>query len=551
MIGSMDPTPSRSLPRATLPLLLGALAWTTLVAHAGGSEAFKAAGLAAIAAILALVAGLPLARTLWPLAACALALTISSLAALEPWAALAGSHARALGFASVGAGLLLAAHAGGLSGAQRERLYAGLGLLGGLVAAYALAQRAGLDPWSWRGADPLRPAATLGNATTLAGWLLLALPPTCLLAWRSQRAWGALALLQFAALLASGTRSAWLGLAGMALCLYAARLGWRRTWPWALALAFAAAAMLAWRPASIADRTHLWRAAGAAWAQPAELPDLAGGVDPLRPWRQLVGYGPDQQRAALDPRLAGTQPARADAAGWEADRAHQALLDTLLQFGLLGLACAASLLLAIALALRRAIARREHAPEAWMLALALGAWALHQQFAFALNADQALALVLAGAALGLDPSAGTRSRRAALPVALLLAAVAASAFDAGRNSPGARLAPALAAERAFALGQSDYAAALADSASRPRLLRRAALHFERAVALRRYDRDAALAAASAWVEAAASERGGAAAQALASARHFMTAVARMTPAEPRLAALSARVEEVSRRDGSR
>lgn len=552
MIATMEAAQTRPRIRADSVLLFAAIAWSALAVHASGSEPFKAAGLAALAALLVLVAGLPLARTHWPLGACALALVISTLAALEPDAAWLGSHARGLGCASACAGLLLAAHAAGLDASQRGRLYAGLGVLGALVAGYALLQRAGLDPFPWRGMDPRRPAATLGNATTLAGWLLLVLPPTCLLAWRRRGAWGVLAALQLAALLASATRSAWLGLAAIALGLLAGHVGWRRAWPWLLALALAAAALLAWRPASIADRVYLWRAAVAAWMEPAELPDLAGGRDGLRAWRRLVGYGPDQQRPALDARLAGAPAARADAAGWEADRAHQALLDGLLQFGMLGLAAAAWLAFVVVRALRQALAQAGQRAEALALAIALGAWALHLQFAFALNADHALALLLAGAALGLQAPALAHSRAAGLPLAALLAVAACAGFAAGRGEWGARLAPAQAAERAFALGQADYAVGLVAGESRPSLLRRAAQHFERAAALSRYDRDAALAAASAWIEVAANASGAPATAAQSQSRRLAGAVARMTPSEPRLAPLRARIEQVAaRRDPGR
>lgn len=536
-----EPKPA---PRGLVLLLGAAIAWSALAVHPQGSEAWKAAGLAAFAAIALAWHGLPPARRTWPLYAIAAAGCLSAAGALEPLAALAGSQARALGLASVLAGVVLAAHASKLGPDARRALLAGLACIGGIVAIHALLQRAGLDPWQWHGADATRPASALGNATTLAGWLLLALPPTLALAWcRRHALWTGLAVLQAAALLASGTRSAWLGLAAAALCLWVHASGWRRAALPVLGVVALGLLALAWRPGSLLDRVHLWAAAAQAWQSPAELPDLDGRSDALRAWRPLLGHGPDQQRAALDPRLAGAPAARPEAVGLEADRAHQGVLDLLLQYGVLGLAALCWLAAALWHALRRAPAGAEEGLQARALALALGAWLLHQQFAFALNADQALALLLAGLVL-----AGPDAREAAprpwprWPPAALLVLVSVAIFANGRWPWTETLAPALAAERAFARGQQSYAAALASPTERSLHLRQAADAFEHAVRLRRRDRDAALAAASAWVELAASA---ADASALARARQRVDAVAAMTPADPRLPGLRARIEDVA------
>ncbi|MBV6413109.1 MAG: hypothetical protein IT479_15420 [Xanthomonadales bacterium] len=543
----METARSEHPPRTPVPLLLGAIAWSTLAVLSQGSEPLKAAGLAAVAALLLLSCGLPTAAALRPLAALAIAGCACTCLALEPWAALTGSQARAMGFVSLGAGLVLATHAARLTDAQRTRLHAGCSLLAGLVAGYVLAQRFGLDPWSWHGADPLRPAATLGNASVLAGWLLLTLPLCAALAWaRCSWVWGSLAGLQLAALLASGTRSAWVGLVAMVLWLLWRRCGWRRVLAPLLALALVGSLLLAWRPASVADRARLWPAAAAAWLQPGALPDLFDNGDALRPARRWLGYGPDQQRAPLDAALAAATQVRSGATGWDADRAHQWLLDGLLQWGAFGLAAWCWLLVAVVATLRRALAEPGQVIEARALAVALGAWMLHQQFAFALNADQALALLLAGCALGLRAQPVARTGLPAGMIALPFLACSVAMFVNGRWPWTEVLAPALAAETSFARGQADYAAALA-APDEIAHLRQAASAFERAAGLRRYDRDAALAAASSWVEVAVLA---ADPIALAKARRWTAAVAAITPADARLERLRARIEAAQARIGS-
>lgn len=531
-------------------LLLLALAWAALAVSIAGSEPVKVAGVAAIAALAlardpSLLAQLARSPALLP---GALALALAGAFALEPAVALVGSVARAQGVLVGLAALLLAATAAGLSAQARRQVYRGVGMLGGVIAAYALAQRLGLDPVDWHGRPDERPMATLGNANVLAGWLLLALPLT-VLAWRlGGVAWLLSVALQGLALLASGTRSAWLSLLAVALLLpLLERRRWRALWLLLPLLAGLAVLLATLRPASVQDRAYLWRSALETLHDPPALTDLSGAPDrwaSLRPW---TGYGPDQQQAAL---AAGADRpgARADAVGWEADRAHQAVLDSWLETGVIGLVAALVAVLVVASALRRALDDPRTRGEARWLALALGAWALHLQAGFALTGDRILAWACAGCVLGMSLRprqalpAGVPLRTVAGLFAggLLLLAAAASSLvpEAWRQA----LAPALSAESAFAQGQARYAQARAQGGAPAGAgFAAAAEAFEQAASLRRYDRDAAWAAASARIEQAAAERSPAA---LARAEDWIEAASRLAPRDPRLAPIRARAAEV-------
>lgn len=531
-------------------LLLLAVAWSALALSTAGPEPVKAAGVALIAA-LALIRDPPLLARLARSPALlpgALALVLASAFALEPGAALIGSVARAQGVLVGSSTLLLAALAAGLAVDARQQVYRGVALLGAVIASYALLQRFGLDPVDWHGAPDGRPMATLGNANVLGGWLVLSLPLT-LMAWRSGGlAWLLSALVQGLALLASGTRGAWLALLAVALLL---PLLDRRRWPallLVLPLLGGLAVLLATlRPESLQDRAYLWRTALQAVREPPALADLEGAPDRWASLRRWTGYGPDQQQPALLAVRADVPGARGEAAGWSADRAHQAVLDGLLEKGVAGVLAALATVLAVAAALRRALADPRRRAEARGLALALAAWALHLQAGFALTGDRTLAWICIGCLLGLAYSPG-RAEAARGPVVrvaggilagglLLLAAAATDLVPAAWREP---LAPAQSAESAFVRGQALYVLAQQRPGSAARDgFAAAAEAFEQAAALRRYDRDAALAAASARLEQAAADPA-AAGPALARARQWIDAAERIDPHDPRLATVRAR-----------
>lgn len=546
--------------------LILAVAWSALAVQPGLSELLKVTGVAILAAALCLDRATPAALMRQPaLLMLGLVVASSSWFALEP-AVWLGSAARAQGALIALALLVLAAAASRLRAGDRRSVYVAVALLGGLISVHVLLQRAGLDPLSWQGRIDQRPSATLSNATILAGWLLLVLPPTLALAvsaarWRG--AWMVLVALQFTALLASGTRSAILAL------LLVATGGWllgaSRTRRARLALLTAivaiTVALVAWRPASLQDRAHLWHAAAGALLAPPTLVDLRGQSDPhgwLRPW---LGYGCDGQQPALTAATTRGVGARAETAGWVADRAHQGVLDRALEQGAAGLFALLLLLVAVA----RALWAGKHADDpgrriqSLALAVALGAWMLHLQASFGLTGDRTLASIWIGIALALGrgdegngvvaPASGRWGQWVLTSAALVAAAgLLLGGLAAGGALPAAisaRLAPALAAEREFGLGQQAYAQALATTGSQAAAsMLDAAAAFERAVDHRRFDVDAALAAASARIEAAALSG---AADEVARARAWATAVRRIAPADPRLAAVDARIDSIAGR----
>lgn len=475
--------------------------------------------------------------------------------------ALVGSLARAQGALIALALGVLAWAASGLRPGDRQALYRHAAILGGLLASYVLLQRFGVDGISWTHQVPGRPAATLSNATSLAGWLVLLLPMSAALtAGVRSRFWWTLTGLQLAALLAAGSRSALLALLAVGATLWLLQETRRRRYaaPALLAGLALLMALAFWRPASLQDRAQLWGTAVRALVVTAPQVDLYGQPDPtpaLRPW---LGFGPDQQQAPL---AAARSPlgGRAEAAGWEADRAHQGLLDRALEMGLIGVLSGLLLVLAVAGSLLRSWRTDDvdQRREAICLALALGAWLLHLQAGFALTGDRTLAWIWIGLALGglpADaPSAGRPAVRGGLILRIGLALLLViGGLAAGGLLPDAqlrRLAPALAAERDFVDGQQRYARALAAEPQRAAVELVASAHaFESAAGLRRFDRDAALAAASAWIEAAAN---GAGPSALQQSERWLQRLQAIGTDEQRLAPLRARIAAVRAALGQR
>jgi hypothetical protein len=541
-----------------LTLLTVALIWSALVVWPGGSEVLKVAGVALAAALMIPWIQVPTEpRTRWAMLAVVAAALGAGLLALEPSAALVGSQARAQGLLIAAALIILALAASTCTAAQRSLLYRRAALLGTVVSIYALLQRAGLDPVQWEAQSDHRPAATLGNATTLAGWLILLLPPSLLnLRSGGSRLWWIPIGLQLTALLLTESRSAVLALAlaGLVLWLVWNPRQFRLGLPLLLMLLLGAVALAAWRPASLHDRAYLWRSAAQAITDPHPVLDAQGRSDRNPALRLWFGYGPDQQQAALDDVDRAGAGARSEALSWAADRAHQGLLDGLLETGLFGLLSSLILIWAVACALRRGLAAGSRSrQEAAALGLALAAWLLHLQASFALSGDRSLAWIWIGCVLGLagDPSPkagvvapGPAPRfgglRVPAMVLLLLGALAAVQWLPVRLQQ--QLAPALASQNEFLAGQQHYLQALAvapgESAA---LLRASAQAFERAAELRPHDRDAVFAAASAWVETAAT-----AADPLAMdrARARIAQLEQSARGDPRLAPLTLRANAV-------
>jgi len=247
-----------------------------------------------------------------------------------------------------------------------------------------------------------RRADTWWALPPLAGAFALAVamaPPLPAEARRARRlAYGALLVLQGWTLVLTASIGPLLGLlgaAGLAVALYAAR---RRRWRLlgalagaaGLAAAFVAVLNLPNTPlAPLQERVLLLRRLGnleqtgaglrlTIWRASAELVlhprPLGEGPDPLGPWRQLIGYGPDtigyQVNRVLPP------PAALEfVLGGFWDRTHNALLDLLLTTGILGLATYLLLVGAVVLRAARGAAvelgqRRYGACTALLIALA-------------------------------------------------------------------------------------------------------------------------------------------------------------------------------------
>lgn len=519
--------------RLTSPLLTLVLVWTACVVWPGASEPAKLAGLLAIAAVLCL-RGLPTPP--WSLWAWLAATLCATLGALDG-ASWLGTQARAHGWVAQPALAVLALTAATQTADQRRALVVWIAWMAALISVYALLQRFDLDPVGWVGAQAERPAATLSNANVLAGWLTLSLPISVWLALSSSRgkalAWTAVGL-QLGGMWASGTRSAMLAV------LLVGVLVWGRHYPrrllgGGLALLAVLAMAVIWRPASIQDRLSLW-SAGAQALTSTPLTDLQGHADALALARPWIGYGPDQQAAPLQRALA-QQPKREGTRDWQADRAHQGLLDLLLQYGVIGLLAAIWLLQAIASSLWR----RREGPEALAIAAGLLAWAVHVQAGFPLTADRTLAWLLVGWALAPVlrlPGSPWRGARATLALGLLVASLALIGVGPARHLNTAR-----AADLEFAEGQRRYAQAL-QSESAQHDFRSSAAAFAAVLALRPYDRDAALAAASAYAESAV--RGDRAST--AAAERLLKLAEPLDPTDPRLTAIRARLSGVDSRD---
>jgi len=222
----------------------------------------------------------------------------------------------------------------------------------------------------------------------------------------------------------------------------------------------------------------------------------------------------------------------------------------LLEAGWLGLMSSLAFAGFVAWRLREAIVDVDVAirAEALALAIALGAFALHLQVNFALTGDRTLAWILIGCVLGL-PRRGLSASAPlrAQPIALfaiqvgIAAVLFAGAVAIGGGVRG--LNPAMDAEREFLAGQQRYVAAMADSSqAAAQSFAQSAQYFEAAGRLRRFDTDAALAAASAWIEAAQSAMDP---KPLESARYWLSAARAIDPREPRLKPIDARLQAVT------
>lgn len=476
------------------------------------------------------------------------ATALATLSSILPLPSLLGSTERLQGLLT-----LLAFSVIGLAAAHSrrpERLVDGLLLGSAPVAAYALLQQARLDPLPWLDRT-FGPASTVGSSTELGGYLAMLAPlglarlagtaralrlePRAvefLRDHRTRRYVGLLVLLllQGVALLLTGVRGAALGLAvGLvlgAVILARGEAGQQRAWLLlgaggigVLGLASLSLAVLPLgdlravspylgRIASIGsedlsgrERLLIWQVTLQTWA--------AGGP------RVLVGFGPESQAVALEPRFPLELANRLGDLRF--DRAHNLLLDQLLTTGLLGLTSLIGVVAAAVMVGRRALRAW---PDRWLpaaLLAALAAGFIEALFAFH-GATTLLVLVFvlgllartattgAGAARGpATPGRSGRARRRlalalatallvpiASPLAADLAYRRALAYHGAQNQSGElrwlERAAAVAPDRdlyrlALGLALADEVTATPSPSRRASLLREAELSLRQAVAM--------------------------------------------------------------------
>jgi putative inorganic carbon (HCO3(-)) transporter len=242
----------------------------------------------------------------------------------------------ALGLPLMGMGWLLAICA---LRPRVEHLALALAASGALVAAVALAQCFGLDPFGalgWvpvaQGAQRMRLYSTLGNPNFVAAFLVALLPVTLAQSSVQKRAawWirGPL-VVQFAALAMTRSRAALLGLAGATVWLLLARTS-RRTLVWALVAALLVGVVLlvaADRPLerALEGRFYVWRIVAANLAD-CGFSGCGPGSFETRFARWETEWWGSGAGAAADRRFSGLQ-----------DHAHNDYLELLVEQGVAGL----------------------------------------------------------------------------------------------------------------------------------------------------------------------------------------------------------------------
>jgi putative inorganic carbon (HCO3(-)) transporter len=242
-------------------------------------------------------------------------------------------------------------------------------------AAVALSQWAGADPFAAAGWQPaiegasirMRVYGTLGNPNFVGVLMAMTLPLTMAtlssgsVGQRRVAAWAALGL-QAAALVATGSRGAVLGLAA-AVAVYATLRWSRRVRLGLAAVALFAAVAVAVSPArpidtTAAGRLHLWRIA---WPRVREAPLVGQG-----PGAVTLRF-PDWQRNAAregvrDRRFAGLT-----------DHVHNDFLETLVERGLVGLVSLVAPLVVLGVQAFRMPRPVAPVPAGTMAAIAAGA----------------------------------------------------------------------------------------------------------------------------------------------------------------------------------
>lgn len=306
-----------------------------------------------------------LVRVSWLGIGVLLALSMSAVVSLDPSRALIGSLERSQGVLLV---WILAVFALAKLPWAMCRFWIAVTAL--ISSVWALLQLAGVEnlvlPLSWQLAELDRVFAGFGNPTALAGFLAMALPISAELAIKSgekpkQMLGSAAVLLGAIALIASGTRAAWLGLAiAGAFVLWLAQPKQRMRHFLLLVSVLLGLLMLVFtmqRSASVQHRIELWGNAASAIRHAAQAKSVLASpfveqfeqAPPIERWiglRLWLGYGADMQsvpmeaaKARINPKI---DPSRSSGqANFETqhrlpDRAHTLFLDSMLEFGLVG-----------------------------------------------------------------------------------------------------------------------------------------------------------------------------------------------------------------------
>jgi O-antigen ligase len=329
-------------------------------------------------------------------------LLLSSSFSIDPALSFFGTGWRRLGAVQDSAILIVCASAAALIAEIPSRVYVMLRWLCGsgmLIAAYAILQYLGWDPLG----DPgdyramigpwlvVRPPGTLGHATHLGSFLVVVLAAAIALIYSGQsKLWTRFAWLcaglSSLALLASGTRAAWIGAVIMLVVWAIHNRALRTMRRIGVASALVAVSLLLVASPlgkSFRDRTSEWL-----WLDTSGGPRLLLWQDSLQMAGRhlLLGYGPEVFGGEF-PRFQSSELASAYPDSYF-ESAHNTCLDTLIAQGVPGL-----LLQLAALLLGLAAAARSRFPRPVATAIAGGCAGIFaaQQFGSAVPATQLMA----------------------------------------------------------------------------------------------------------------------------------------------------------------
>lgn len=366
----------------------------------------RAAALMAVPGALALVSGAETRRSLArPIAvlffAVVVMLAASTLLGGAARDAVFGAYLRRHGLISwlSLAVMFVAMLSAARSAGGRELLVRALVIGAAWPAAYLLMQRAGIDVVQWIAPNEgHQSGSTFGNHVFVGGYLALVIPLTILQSWQSHWTWSALALLQIAGLLASGSRGAVLALCGagaIAIWRVAPRrviVGVAQAAGIVLFLLFAVPSL---RPAALMNQ--LDPQVGSARVRILIWGDTIGILRQSGP-QLWFGHGPESLRS-LFPAHYSPEIGRWEQIDAMPDRAHNETLDMLVSAGVLGAALELALFAVVLLGAIRLPDTRLQAG----LAAAVTAHVIELQFGIASTASRlaflAIAAVIAGAQL--------------------------------------------------------------------------------------------------------------------------------------------------------